>query len=77
MEQVSKITKVFFVGLCFLLLSVVSYAQISFVNVKEDIGVQIGRNPNTSTWGDIDNDGDLDLYICPGGGDQTDYILMI
>ncbi len=41
-------------------------AQISFVNVQPEIGQAFGRNANTSTWGDVDNDGDLDIYVCSG-----------
>ena len=34
-----------------------------FIDVAEQAGVAFSGNTTVSTWGDIDNDGDLDLYL--------------
>lgn len=48
-------------------------SQISFENVQLEIAPQADRNPNTSTWGDLDNDGDLDVYFCSG---DTNFLML-
>jgi len=45
-----------------------SNAQISFVDVQSKIGLDFPHGTNTSTWGDVDHDGDIDVYCATEGG---------
>ena len=40
--------------------------QVTFKNVQPEIGVEFAKYPNGAAWGDIDNDGDLDVYLSIG-----------
>ena len=39
------------------------YNAVQFEDVTEAAGITGGYNSNGAAWGDIDNDGDLDLYV--------------
>lgn len=47
----------------------------TFVNVSAAAGIDFDAHTNGAVWGDIDNDGDLDLYVTTIGYDR--YILLI
>jgi hypothetical protein len=42
------------------------YGQVTFINVQPEIGEEFNDSPYGGAWGDIDNDGDLDMYITVG-----------
>ena len=49
----------------------------SFINVAPEMGLAVDNRYDTSTWGDFDNDGRLDVYIngtITGGKSYRDYI---
>jgi len=50
-------------------------AQVTFVNVQLEIGEEFQVYPNSSAWGDIDNDGDLDAYMSIGSIMGNDIML--
>jgi hypothetical protein len=66
MQKLSKVLNVFSIALFLFFVVNAANAQISFVNVQSEIAPQADRFPNTSTWGDVDNDGDPDVYFCSG-----------
>ena len=49
----------------------------SLVSLESDIIVEDGGNSNGGSWGDFDNDGDLDLYVANGafsGKGEADFL---
>ena len=50
-------------------------AQVTFLNVQPEIGEEFQFYPNFATWGDIDNDGDLDVYMAVGAKVGNDLMI--
>ena len=51
------------------------FSQVAFVNVQHEIGDQFRVYPNATSWGDIDNDGDLDVYLTMGSKYGNDLMI--
>jgi enediyne biosynthesis protein E4 len=49
--------------------------QVTFLNVQPEIGEEFATYPNCSAWGDIDNDGDLDVYMAVGSAKGFDLMI--
>ncbi len=52
-----------------------SSGQVTFKNVTPEIGAEFQVYPNCAAWGDIDNDGDLDVYTSQGSQMGNDLML--
>ena len=51
------------------------YGQVTFKNVQSEIGEAFPKYPNGAGWGDIDNDGDLDVYLSIGTSQGHDLMI--
>ncbi len=65
--------------ICFILVfalifAITSSAQVSFIHNYE-IATEFPNYANTAAWGDIDNDGDLDVYVVIGAKVGHDLML--
>jgi hypothetical protein len=49
--------------------------QVTFKNVQSEIGEAFAKYPNGAAWGDIDNDGDLDVYLSIGTSQGHDLMI--
>ena len=51
-------------------------SHLGFEDVSEAAGLTAVRNSNGAAWGDIDNDGDLDLYLTTVGADYRFFLYV-
>jgi hypothetical protein len=49
--------------------------QVTFKNVQPKIGTAFQVYPNCEAWGDVDNDGDLDVYMSQGSKMGNDLMI--
>jgi hypothetical protein len=51
-----------------------AYTGPTFTNVAPQLGVANGFHTESAQWADIDNDGDLDLFVAGGNGGSRHYL---